>query len=200
MSLSPSPSSCCTCVARAESTHRQPPPECAICKEEIPPCELAIVDGCAHRFCVTCIVISWYSTASPTCPLCRRPFFWLYLRRDHQGRCLHGPSTLTDFPPGQLHSVCLLRNAEWLNIPASVFDAISDGQFAPRLRQVPNTDQLSSLFLPPNVRDHARFRTPSQEQNPLQPGESTDEDDGELQDGESDSGSEMSLDSPDPTL
>lgn len=77
---------------------------CAICLDKIPLQETALVKGCDHAYCVTCI-LRWASyKESPLCPQCKHPFEFLSVHRSLDG-CIH--DYLFD------ESVCLLLRATW---------------------------------------------------------------------------------------
>ncbi|CAO2195915.1 unnamed protein product [Urochloa humidicola] len=77
---------------------------CAICLDKIALQETALVKGCDHAYCVTCI-LRWASyKQTPLCPQCKHPFQFLSVHRSLDG-CLH------DFLFEE--SVCLLLRAAW---------------------------------------------------------------------------------------
>ncbi|KAE8775352.1 hypothetical protein D1007_52131 [Hordeum vulgare] len=77
---------------------------CAICLDKIPLQETALVKGCDHAYCVTCI-LRWASyKQTPVCPQCKHPFEFLSVHRSLDG-CLH------DYMFDE--SVCLLLRATW---------------------------------------------------------------------------------------
>ncbi|KAG5403425.1 hypothetical protein IGI04_009544 [Brassica rapa subsp. trilocularis] len=83
---------------------------CAICLNAIPLQETAMVKGCEHTYCVTCI-LRWASCKeSPTCPQCKHPFDFLSVHRTLDG-------SIEDFLFEE--SVCLLLRASWF-IPLDV--------------------------------------------------------------------------------
>ncbi|KAK6138242.1 hypothetical protein DH2020_027989 [Rehmannia glutinosa] len=54
---------------------------CAICLNKIVLQETALVKGCEHAYCVTCI-LKWAShKKEPTCPQCKNPFEFLNIHR-----------------------------------------------------------------------------------------------------------------------
>ncbi|KAI6685456.1 hypothetical protein NL676_031369 [Syzygium grande] len=58
---------------------------CAICLEKIALQETALVKGCEHAYCVTCI-LRWASCKErPTCPQCKHPFDFLNVHRSLDG-------------------------------------------------------------------------------------------------------------------
>uniref|UniRef100_A0A1J3JN51 Protein SCAF11 n=1 Tax=Noccaea caerulescens TaxID=107243 RepID=A0A1J3JN51_NOCCA len=88
---------------------------CAICLNEIPLQETAMIKGCEHTYCVTCI-LRWASyKESPTCPQCKHPFDFLSVHRALDG-CIE------DFLFEE--SVCLLLRASWF-IPLDVMKQAS---------------------------------------------------------------------------
>ncbi|XP_066310682.1 uncharacterized protein [Miscanthus floridulus] len=77
---------------------------CAICLDRIALQETALVKGCDHAYCVTCI-LRWASyKQNPLCPQCKHPFEFLSVHRSLDG-CLH------DYLFEE--SVCLLLRAAW---------------------------------------------------------------------------------------
>ncbi|KAG2603375.1 hypothetical protein PVAP13_5KG766800 [Panicum virgatum] len=77
---------------------------CAICLDKIALQETALVKGCDHAYCVTCI-LRWASyKQTPQCPQCKHPFEFLSVHRSLDG-CLH------DYLFEE--SVCLLLRAAW---------------------------------------------------------------------------------------
>ncbi|XP_028798484.1 uncharacterized protein LOC114753945 [Neltuma alba] len=85
---------------------------CAICLDKIVLQETALVKGCEHAYCVTCI-LRW-ATYRPkgTCPQCKHPFEFLNVHRSLDGR-------LHDYMFEE--SVCLLLRASWFK-PLNVED------------------------------------------------------------------------------
>jgi len=84
--------------------------DCAICFNKIVLQETALVKGCEHAYCVTCI-LRWatYKT-EPTCPQCKHPFESLNVHRSLDG-------SIHDYMFEE--SVCLLLRATWF-IPVTV--------------------------------------------------------------------------------
>ncbi|GFP96278.1 hypothetical protein PHJA_001771900 [Phtheirospermum japonicum] len=79
---------------------------CAICLNKIVLQETALVKGCEHAYCVTCI-LRWASCKKqPTCPQCKTPFKFLNIHRSLDG-------SLHDYMFEE--SVCLLLRASWFN-------------------------------------------------------------------------------------
>ncbi|GMH10326.1 hypothetical protein Nepgr_012167 [Nepenthes gracilis] len=77
---------------------------CAICLDEIVLQETALVKGCEHAYCVTCI-LQWASFSEhPKCPQCKHPFEFLNVHRAPDGSVLDSMFT---------ESVCLLLTATW---------------------------------------------------------------------------------------
>ncbi|KAL3850170.1 hypothetical protein ACJIZ3_012052 [Penstemon smallii] len=77
---------------------------CAICLNKIVLQETALVKGCEHAYCVTCIV-RWASyKKEPTCPQCKNPFEFLNIHRALDG-------SIHDYMFEE--SVCLLLRASW---------------------------------------------------------------------------------------
>ncbi|XP_054820057.1 uncharacterized protein LOC129319050 [Prosopis cineraria] len=85
---------------------------CAICLDKIVLQETALVKGCEHAYCVTCI-LQW-ATHCPraTCPQCKHPFEFLNVHRSLDGG-------LHDYMFEE--SVCLLLRASWFK-PLNVED------------------------------------------------------------------------------
>ncbi|KAJ6798914.1 Uncharacterized protein M6B38_212625 [Iris pallida] len=77
---------------------------CAICLERIPMKEIALVKGCEHAYCVTCILRWATYKQNPSCPQCKHPFEFLNVHRSLDG-CIH------DYMFEE--SVCLLLRATW---------------------------------------------------------------------------------------
>ncbi|CAM8939820.1 unnamed protein product [Rhodiola kirilowii] len=77
---------------------------CAICLDKIPIQETALVKGCEHAYCLTCI-LRWASyKENTTCPQCKHPFETLIGHR-----ALDGSIQIYM----QEESVCLLLRAKW---------------------------------------------------------------------------------------
>ncbi|CAN8299440.1 unnamed protein product [Cochlearia groenlandica] len=88
---------------------------CAICLDTIPLQETAMVKGCEHAYCVTCI-LRWASyKEKPTCPQCKHPFDFLNVHRALDG-------SIEDFMFEE--SVCLLLRASWFQ-PLEAVDRVS---------------------------------------------------------------------------
>ncbi|ONK67493.1 uncharacterized protein A4U43_C05F620 [Asparagus officinalis] len=83
---------------------------CAICLERILIHEAALVKGCEHAYCVTCILRWATYKHNPSCPQCKHPFNFLNVHRSLDG-CIH------DYMFEE--SVCLLLRATWF-IPLAV--------------------------------------------------------------------------------
>ncbi|KZV44452.1 hypothetical protein F511_19353 [Dorcoceras hygrometricum] len=80
--------------------------DCSICLNNIVLQETALVKGCEHAYCVTCI-LRWASyKKEPTCPQCKIPFEFLNIHRKLDG-------SINDFMFEE--SVCLLLRAPWFN-------------------------------------------------------------------------------------
>lgn len=77
---------------------------CAICLGSIPLENLALVKGCDHMYCATCILHWALHREEPWCPQCKQPFDTLLTYRTLDGQ-------LQDFPSEE--SVCLLKRARW---------------------------------------------------------------------------------------
>ncbi|XAR60311.1 hypothetical protein NMG60_11033629 [Bertholletia excelsa] len=77
---------------------------CAICLNKIVLEETALVKGCEHAYCVTCI-LQWATyKGRPTCPQCKHPFESLNVHRSLDG-------SIHDYMYEE--SVCLLLRASW---------------------------------------------------------------------------------------
>ncbi|KAB1213059.1 hypothetical protein CJ030_MR5G018708 [Morella rubra] len=77
---------------------------CAICLDTIVLQETALVKGCEHAYCVTCI-LQWATYGQkPTCPQCKNHFTYLNVHRSIDG-------SLNDYMFEE--SVCLLLRAPW---------------------------------------------------------------------------------------
>lgn len=87
---------------------------CAICLDEISLQDTALVKGCEHAYCVTCI-LEWASySKNPTCPQCKHPFEFINLHRSLDG-------SLHDYMFEE--SVCLLLRATWFVDSLALKDA-----------------------------------------------------------------------------
>lgn len=79
---------------------------CAICLDNIELQETALVKGCEHAYCVSCI-LQWATYHEhPKCPQCKHPFASLSVHRALDG-------SLHDYMFEE--SVCLLVRATWFN-------------------------------------------------------------------------------------
>ncbi|KAG9136339.1 hypothetical protein Leryth_003911 [Lithospermum erythrorhizon] len=89
------------CESSAGSDHHG---ICAICLNRILLQETALVKGCEHAYCVTCI-LRWASYKNePTCPQCKHPLESLLINRSLDG-------SLQDYMSEE--SICLLLRASW---------------------------------------------------------------------------------------
>ncbi|KAK3003681.1 hypothetical protein RJ639_018451 [Escallonia herrerae] len=79
---------------------------CAICLNKIVLQETALVKGCEHAYCVTCILRWATYKDEPTCPQCKHPFEFLNVHRSLDG-------SIHDYMFEE--SVCLLLRASWFN-------------------------------------------------------------------------------------
>ncbi|KAF5727599.1 RING/U-box superfamily protein isoform 1 [Tripterygium wilfordii] len=77
---------------------------CAICLDEIALQDAALVKGCEHEYCVTCILRWATYSQKPTCPQCKLPFEFLNVHRTLDG-------SIHDYMFEE--SVCLLLRATW---------------------------------------------------------------------------------------
>ncbi|OIT31782.1 PREDICTED: uncharacterized protein LOC109208252 [Nicotiana attenuata] len=77
---------------------------CAICLNKIVLQETALVKGCEHAYCVTCILRWATYKKEPTCPQCKHPFEFLHVHRSLDG-------SIQDYMFEE--SVCLLLRASW---------------------------------------------------------------------------------------
>ncbi|KAA8544588.1 hypothetical protein F0562_022553 [Nyssa sinensis] len=85
---------------------------CAICLNKIVLQETALVKGCEHAYCVTCILRWATYREKPTCPQCKNPFEFLNIHRSLDG-------SIHDYMFEE--SVCLLLRALWFK-PLTVED------------------------------------------------------------------------------
>ncbi|CAL9159333.1 unnamed protein product [Musa hybrid cultivar] len=83
---------------------------CAICLEKIALPEMALVKGCEHAYCVTCILRWATYRERPLCPQCKHPFEFLSVHRSLDG-------SIQDYMFEE--SVCLLLRASWF-VPLAV--------------------------------------------------------------------------------
>lgn len=94
---------------------------CAICLDKIVLQETALVKGCEHAYCVTCILRWATYSQNPTCPQCKFPFESLNVHRSLDGR-------IYDYMFEE--SVCLLVRATWfkpLEVDhEEVYDAVEE--------------------------------------------------------------------------
>ncbi|XP_031402400.1 uncharacterized protein LOC116211981 isoform X1 [Punica granatum] len=79
---------------------------CAICLDKIELEETALIKGCEHAYCVTCILRWATYKEKPTCPQCKHPLEFLNVHRSLDG-------SLHDYMLEE--SVCLLLRAMWFN-------------------------------------------------------------------------------------
>ncbi|XP_027180473.1 uncharacterized protein LOC113779181 [Coffea eugenioides] len=87
--------------------------DCAICLNRMMLQETALVKGCQHAYCVTCI-LRWASyKEQPTCPLCTRPFEFLITHRSPDGSIRSYMSE---------ESVRHLLEASWFSLPVDEED------------------------------------------------------------------------------
>lgn len=77
---------------------------CAICLDNIVLQETALVKGCEHAYCVTCILHWATYSQKVTCPQCKHPFEFLTVHRTLDG-------SIRDYMFEE--SVCLLLRAQW---------------------------------------------------------------------------------------
>ncbi|KAJ9146579.1 hypothetical protein P3X46_028823 [Hevea brasiliensis] len=77
---------------------------CAICLDKIVLQETALIKGCEHAYCVTCILRWATYSEKPTCPQCKYPFEFLNVHRSLDG-------SIQDYMFEE--SVCLLLRAAW---------------------------------------------------------------------------------------
>nr|AFK37549.1 unknown [Lotus japonicus] len=87
---------------------------CAICLDKIVLQETALVKGCEHAYCVTCILRWATYNNKVTCPQCKNPFEFLNVHRSLDGSiedCMFE------------ESVCLLLRAKWFK-PLTVEDHV----------------------------------------------------------------------------
>ncbi|RZC82973.1 hypothetical protein C5167_045761 [Papaver somniferum] len=87
----------CTMMSEAEGI-------CSICMDNIVLQETALIKGCEHAYCVTCI-LRWATYAKdPCCPQCKLSFEFLLLHRSIDG-------SIHDYMFEE--SICLLLRAPW---------------------------------------------------------------------------------------
>lgn len=79
---------------------------CAVCLNKIALQETALVKGCEHAYCVTCILRWATYKKEPTCPQCKNPFEFLNIHRSLDG-------SIHDYMFEE--SVCLLLRASWFH-------------------------------------------------------------------------------------
>ncbi|KAJ8621176.1 hypothetical protein MRB53_029705 [Persea americana] len=95
---------------------------CAICLDKIPLQETALVKGCEHAYCVTCILIWATYNQNPSCPQCKHPFQFLNVHRSLDG-------SIHDYMFEE--SVCLLVRAQWfVPLPLGVQEEVYEDQEA----------------------------------------------------------------------
>ncbi|CAH8303567.1 unnamed protein product [Eruca vesicaria subsp. sativa] len=117
---------------------------CAICLDTIPLQETAMVKGCEHAYCVTCI-LRWASYKElPTCPQCKHPFDFLNVHRSLDG-------SVEDFMFEE--SVCLLLRASWFQ-PLETLERVSyngndtyDFDIPPEYEEEDEDDDLDEFYL-----------------------------------------------------
>ncbi|CAA7039844.1 unnamed protein product [Microthlaspi erraticum] len=117
---------------------------CAICLNTIPLQETAMVKGCEHAYCVTCI-LRWASCKEkPTCPQCKHPFDFLNVHRTLDG-------SVEDFMFEE--SVCLLLRASWFQ-PLEVVVRVSDNdnynqdfEIPPEYEEEDEEDDLDEFYM-----------------------------------------------------
>nr|ACU23925.1 unknown [Glycine max] len=88
---------------------------CAICLDKIVLQETALVKGCEHAYCVTCILHWATYREKVTCPQCKHPFEFLNVHRSLDG-------SIQDYMFEE--SVCLLLRASWFT-PLSVEEHVA---------------------------------------------------------------------------
>ncbi|XP_076946084.1 uncharacterized protein LOC143617393 isoform X2 [Bidens hawaiensis] len=92
------------CDPKSSETHHHG--ICAICLNKIALQETALVKGCEHAYCVTCILRWAACKKEPTCPQCKNPFEFLNIHRSLDG-------SIHDYMFEE--SVCLLLRASWFH-------------------------------------------------------------------------------------
>ncbi|PON75756.1 Cdk-activating kinase assembly factor [Parasponia andersonii] len=85
---------------------------CAICLDKIALQDIALVKGCEHAYCVTCILRWATYSKNPICPQCKHPFEFLNVHLSLDG-------SIHDYMFEE--SVCLLLRASWFT-PLTVVD------------------------------------------------------------------------------
>ncbi|VVB14268.1 unnamed protein product [Arabis nemorensis] len=145
---------------------------CAICLDTIPLQETAMVKGCEHAYCVTCI-LRWASYKEKhTCPQCNHPFDFLNVHRTLDG-------SVEDFMFEE--SVCLLLRASWF-VPLEAVDRFSceenyDFVIPPEYEEEEDDEELEEFYMHgagprlANRRwgDNGFVRAGRQEARPVQP-------------------------------
>ncbi|KAG6482456.1 uncharacterized protein LOC122017938 [Zingiber officinale] len=86
---------------------------CAICLDKIALHEMALVKGCEHAYCVTCILRWATYNEIHTCPQCKHPFEFLNVHRSLDG-------SIQDYMFEE--SVCLLLRAHWFVSSSSIIN------------------------------------------------------------------------------
>ncbi|KAI4383700.1 hypothetical protein MLD38_009506 [Melastoma candidum] len=120
---------------------------CAICLDKISLQETALVKGCDHTYCVTCI-LRWASCKEhPTCPQCKHPFDFLDVHRSLDG-------SIHDYMFEE--SVCLLLRASWFNPLVVHYEESSyddPEEYNPYYEEDEDEDDLDEVYFnSPNVR------------------------------------------------
>lgn len=95
---------CNTLTASPAKTSEPGDMTCAICLSDIQLENLAMVKGCDHIYCVSCILHWTLHKETPWCPQCKQSFTHLFTYRALDG-------SLSDFPVEE--SVVLLKRARW---------------------------------------------------------------------------------------
>ncbi|OVA16541.1 zinc finger protein [Macleaya cordata] len=83
---------------------------CSICLETIALQETALIKGCEHAYCVTCILRWATYKKNPSCPQCKQLFEFLIVHRSLDG-------SIHDYMFEE--SICLLLRATWF-VPLTV--------------------------------------------------------------------------------
>ncbi|KAI4385394.1 hypothetical protein MLD38_003426 [Melastoma candidum] len=142
---------------------------CAICLDKIVLQDTALVKGCEHTYCVTCI-LRWASCKeNPTCPQCKHPFNFLNVHRSLDG-------SIHDYMFEE--SVCLLLRASWFNPLAVHYEESpydDTEEYNPYYEEDDDEDDINEVYFnSPNVRignrrwgDNGYVRAGRQEARPV---------------------------------
>ncbi|KAF8398247.1 hypothetical protein HHK36_017174 [Tetracentron sinense] len=115
---------------------------CAICLDTIALQEIALVKGCEHAYCVTCILRWATYNQKPSCPQCKHPFESLNVHRSLDG-------SINDYMFEE--SVCLLLRATWfkpLTVEAheEVYDELENSYLEDVYQYEDDEDDLDEVY------------------------------------------------------